>query len=94
MAHREGPTFRELLTGRKRAVWRQIKPGDSKDRLIKKMAKPRGRGSQANPAPNPPLLPILGRWPRADAAAEKDICPHGNSRRGGREPGSAGVTSR
>lgn len=91
MAHREGPTFRELLTGRERAVWRQIKPGDSKDRLIKKTAKPRGQGSQANPAPTPPLLPILGLWPRA---AEKNICPHGNSRRGGREPGSAGVTSR
>lgn len=42
MAHREGPTFTELLTGRERAVRRQIKPGDSKDRLIKKMAKPRG----------------------------------------------------
>lgn len=70
----------ELLTGRERAVWRQIKPGDSKDRLIKKTAKPRGK-AQANPAPTPPLLPILGLWPRA---AEKDICPHGNSRRGGR----------
>lgn len=59
MAHREGPTFRELLTGRERTVWRQIKPGDSKDRLIKKTAKPRGQGSQANPAPNssPPSYP-------------------------------------
>ena len=96
MVHREGPTVRELLTGRESAVWRQIKPEDSRLRLIKKMAKPRGRGSKANPAPAPPLLPILGRWPRADAAAaaEKDICPHGNSRRGGGEPGSAGVTSR
>ena len=88
-------------TNSQRAVDRQgergmeaDKTGDSRLRLIKKMAKPRGRGSKANPAPTPPLLPILGRWPRADAAAEKDICPHGNSRRGGGEPGSAGVTSR
>ena len=26
MVHREGPTVRELLTGRESAVWRQIKP--------------------------------------------------------------------
>lgn len=41
----EGPTFRELLTGRESMLWRQIKPGDSRRWLINKMAKLRGRDS-------------------------------------------------
>lgn len=84
-----GGTNIQRAVDSERAVWRQIKPGDSKDRLIKKTAKPRGRFS-GQPCLTPPSFLS---WPRP-RGCRYDICPHGNSRRGGREPGSAGVTSR
>ena len=43
------------------------------DQQIKKMEKPRGRGSQANPAPTLPLLPTAGGRARADAAERTSV---------------------